>query len=216
MVAGVAHESRNALQQIQACSGLLQWRLEGDAEAAALVADLQKALDGLLRLFDDLRGYAAPVTLELKPCNVRDVLAEAWSALAASRGPRDATLHTSGGTHDAACLADPLRLQQVFRNILENSLGACEDPVVIEAEITDAIIAGSPALRIVFRDNGPGFTPEQQQRAFEPFYTTKVTGTGLGMGIAKRIVEAHGGEIALGNCPTRGAEIRITLPRGER
>ncbi|MGO8749184.1 MAG: two-component system sensor histidine kinase NtrB [Thermoguttaceae bacterium] len=213
MVAGVAHESRNALQQMQACCSLLRWRVEGDEEAGGLLSDLEKAQDRLLRLFEDLRGYAAPVTLDPRSCNVRDVAAEAWSALTVSRAGRDATLHEIGSGEDAHCRADPLRLQQVFCNILENALGACEDPVVIEVEISDARIRRSPALRVVFRDNGPGFTPAQQQRAFEPFYTTKTTGTGLGMAIAERIVEAHQGTITVGNRPTRGAEIRITLPR---
>lgn len=215
MVTGVAHESRNALQQIQACNGLLRHRLRGDEEAGALIEDLQKALDRLLRLFEDLRGYAAPVALELRPCNVGEVLAEAWSALAPLREGRDATLRQLGSLRDAQCLADSLRLQQVFRNILENALAACEDPAVIEVETTDGRIGGSAALRIVFRDHGPGFTAEQQQRAFEPFYTTKATGTGLGLGIAKRFIEAHHGEVTLGNRRTGGAEISITLPRGE-
>jgi signal transduction histidine kinase len=63
------------------------------------------------------------------------------------------------------------------------------------------------------RDNGPGLNAEQRQRIFDPFFTTKTKGTGLGMAIAKRIVEAHGGEIAVGEGTARGAEILITLPR---
>ncbi len=215
MVAGVAHESRNALQQMRACSSLLRWRVEGDEEAGGLIADLEKAQDRLVRLFEDLRGYAAPVTLDLRLCNACDVIAEAWSALAMPRAGRDATLQKVGCIEDARCRADPLRLQQVFCNILENALGACEDPVVVEVGISDVRIHHNPALRVVFRDNGPGFTPAEQQRAFEPFYTTKSTGTGLGMAIAERIVEAHQGTITIGNRPTRGAEVRITLPRGQ-
>ena len=61
------------------------------------------------------------------------------------------------------------------------------------------------------RDNGPGFPEEMRRRAFEPFQTTKPTGTGLGMAISRRIVEAHGGEVALGDGP--GGEVVITLPR---
>jgi signal transduction histidine kinase len=69
------------------------------------------------------------------------------------------------------------------------------------------------ALIVTLRDNGPGLTVEQQTKIFEPFYTTKTQGTGLGMAIAKRIVETHGGRIvARPNTPS-GAEIQITLPR---
>jgi hypothetical protein len=64
------------------------------------------------------------------------------------------------------------------------------------------------------RDNGPGLTAEQRQRIFEPFFTTKTKGTGLGMAIAQRILEAHGSRIAIGPPPGPGAEIQLLLPRG--
>jgi PAS domain S-box-containing protein len=73
--------------------------------------------------------------------------------------------------------------------------------------------AGAPALRVAVRDNGPGLGPEQRQNLFEAFYTTKTNGTGLGMAIAKRIVDAHGGAIGVGERTRPGAEIVITLPR---
>ena len=92
-------------------------------------------------------------------------------------------------------------------------------PVPTPSRSTIALYArrsstGHPALRVAVRDNGPGLDPEQKQRIFEPFYTTKTKGTGLGMAIAKRIVEAHGGQIAVGEAGGPGAEIILTLPRG--
>ena len=111
-------------------------------------------------------------------------------------------------------MGDPFRLEQVFRNILDNSLAACADPVAIEIRSAAAEIDGQPALRIIVRDHGPGLSPEQRQRIFEPFFTTKTRGTGLGMPITKRIVEAHGGTIAVGEGGGVGAEIILTLPRG--
>src|SRR5262249_31868393 len=106
--------------------------------------------------------------------------------------------------------------------ILENALAACRDPVQITIGCAETVLRGRPALRIVVRDNGPGLTPEQQQRIFEPFYTTKTKGTGLGMAIAKRIVEAHGGQIAVRHLaprpPPSGAKGAEETPRppGER
>jgi signal transduction histidine kinase len=104
-------------------------------------------------------------------------------------------------------------LQQVFRNVLENALAACKDPVEITIVCATTTWHGKPALRIAVRDNGPGLNAEQCQRIFEPFFTTKTKGTGLGMAIAKRIVEAHGGSIAVGAGGLGGAEILISLPR---
>jgi signal transduction histidine kinase len=106
-------------------------------------------------------------------------------------------------------------MDQVFRNILENSLAACGDPVRIEARWSSAGSGARRELRVSIRDNGPGFTPEARQHVFEPFFTTKTKGTGLGMAIARRLVEAHGGTVEVGAGESRGAEVVITLPAGE-
>ena len=110
---------------------------------------------------------------------------------------------------------DPLQISQIFRNILENSLQAAKDPARIEVACSDAELAGRPAIRLAFRNNGPGFSPEEKQRIFEPFFTTKTHGTGLGMTIAKRLVEAHEGTIEVGGDQSQGADIIVTLPRGK-
>src|SRR5262249_46542838 len=111
------------------------------------------------------------------------------------------------------CAVDQFRLEQVFRNILDNALAACRDPVRIELRATVAELHGRPALLVAVRDNGPGLSAEQQRRIFGPLFTTQTKGTRLGMAIAKRIVEAHGGQIAARSAPDSGAEIAITLPR---
>jgi PAS domain S-box-containing protein len=214
MVAGVAHESRNALQQMQACSGLLKWKINDDKETQDLLADLQKAQDRLHRLFEDLLGYSAPQTLNIQVCDLHNVVDDAWATLAQTRDGSNAILHKSDSKLDVRCRADHLRLEQVFRNIMENSLEARVDHAAIEVDFAQAALRGRPAVAITVRDNGPGFTQDQRQQAFEPFYTTKTEGTGLGLAIIKRIIEAHEGEIELGNRLPQGAEIRITLPKG--
>lgn len=214
MVAGVAHESRNALQQIQACCGLLKWRLDGDAEARDLLADLQKAQDRLHRLFEDLRGYAAPLAPQRRRRDVREIVADSWNALGPLRQGREVSLRETQFADDPHCEVDCLQIEQVFRNVLENALAACADPVVIELGYSAAEIEGRAALRVALRDNGPGLSDEQREKIFQPFYTTKSHGSGLGMAIATRIVEAHGGRISAGPAEAGGTEIVIVLPRG--
>jgi signal transduction histidine kinase len=108
---------------------------------------------------------------------------------------------------------DPFRLEQVFRNILENALAACRDPALVTVRCAEVTLDGAPAVRVSVADNGPGLSAEARARIFEPFYTTKTKGTGLGMAIAQRIVQAHAGQIAVASAPPRGAEILVTLPR---
>jgi signal transduction histidine kinase len=107
-------------------------------------------------------------------------------------------------------VADPIKLEQVFRNLFENAVSACDDPIRVEV-VYESL--ADDRLRVTVSDNGPGLSREQQTRVFEPFFTTKTQGTGLGMAIAKRIVDAHDGEISA-ESGTTGATMTVTLPRG--
>jgi two-component system, LuxR family, sensor kinase FixL len=188
--------------------------VEDRPEAVELIASIQGAEDRLHRLFEDIRGYAAPIHLECEVQSLAGVWRMVWEQLAPQRNGRQTQLREHTGGVDLSCAVDLFSLERVFRNIFENSLAACRDPAHIDIYCSDAKITGRPALQVAVRDNGPGLTPEQKQKIFEPFFTTKRQGTGLGMAIAKRIVEAHGGQIAVGKGVGLGAEILITLPRG--
>jgi PAS domain S-box-containing protein len=215
MVTGVAHESRNALQQIQACSKMLEWEVEDNCEAQTLIADLQSAQSRLLRLFEDLRGYAAPMQLELRRSDLLHAVDAAWDATTPMLNGKQATIHKHTNAVSAYCQIDAYKMEQVFRNLFENAVAACEEPMCLAVRIDSTRLDESPAVQITVSDNGPGLTSEQQSRMFEAFYTTKSQGSGLGMAIVKRIVEAHQGTIEAGNGSDGGAEFIITLPRGE-
>jgi PAS domain S-box-containing protein len=214
MVAGLAHESRNALQLIQASLEMLTLEVEDRPEALELISSIQAAEDRLHRLFEDIRGYAAPIQLERDVYDISRVWRGAWEQLASLRNARKARLSEQTAGIDLQCCLDLYSIERVFRNLFENSLAACRDPVEIDIECAETTFNGRGAIGIRVRDNGPGFSLEQRKRVFQPFFTTKRQGTGLGMAIAKRIVEAHGGHIALGENRGPGAEITITLPRG--
>lgn len=229
MMTGLAHESGNALARSQSCLEMLAWEVEDRPEALDLIARIQKAQDHLKQLYEEVRGYAAPLKLERDDWELSAIWRQAWGNLSLQRQARDATLQEDIHGVDLKCAVDQFRLEQVFRNVLENALAACKDPVRIHVRCAAMEIAGRPALLVAVRDNGPGLNPEQRQRIFEPFFTTKTKGTGLGMAIAKRIVDAHGGQISVGpepqslqagksdptalDAPPEGAEIRIVLPR---
>jgi PAS domain S-box-containing protein len=213
MMTGLAHESGNALARSQACLEMLTFESEDRPKSLNLISRIQAAQDHLKQLYDEVRNYAAPLKLELEPWNLSHIWRQAWENLHLLRQGKKATLFEETNGLDLRCSVDQFRLGQVFRNILENALAACQEPVEIRVFCTHVEIDGKPAIRIAFRDNGPGLNAEQRQRIFDPFFTTKTKGTGLGMAIAQRIVEAHGGQIGAGSGSGRGAEILVALPQ---
>ncbi|HUG92068.1 MAG TPA: ATP-binding protein [Planctomycetaceae bacterium] len=211
-IAALSHESRNELNTLRLTTELLRRVAHDPPQVLSLLDRLQHSQGRLLRLFEDVRGFAAGIVLEPVECCLARVWARAWDELAGRREGRDAVLHERVEAVDLTCLADEFRLEQVFRNLFENSLAACDDPMRIEIACAPAEMNGEPALAITVRDNGPGIPPDVQKRIFEPFFTTKTRGTGLGMPISRRIIEAHGGRMTVGECRS-GAEFQITLPR---
>jgi PAS domain S-box-containing protein len=218
-MAGLAHESRNALQRSQACLEMLGKRVKDRPEAIDLIDRLQHAQDHLHRLYEEVRNYAAPIQLRRQECDLGEALANAWSQLAAVQNGRAPQLHEQRASLDLSCQADPFAIGQCFRNILDNAV--CDEhdgPAArrrpeVSVSWFESELGGQPALGVSIRDNGPGLTAEQARNIFEPFYTTKTKGTGLGMAITRRIVAAHGGEIGVGPANGQGAEIVIKLPR---
>jgi signal transduction histidine kinase len=213
MVAGLAHESRNALQRGQSCLSMLGLRVQEQPEALDLVERAQRAQEDLHRLYEEVREYAATIHLDTCVCDLSSLWREAWSDLAPLHTGKRAELREEARDIDLHCRASPFHLKQVFGNLFDNALSTGPDPVIVTIRCGRAEIEGREAVQVSVRDNGPGFTPEQREQLFEPFYTTKVRGTGLGLAICKRLMEAHGGRIEAGQNNGSGAEILMTLPR---
>jgi signal transduction histidine kinase len=214
MVTGLAHESRNALQRAQACLDMLSLDLEDQPEQLDLTNKTRRALQDLHRYYEEVRNYAAPINLELRPVNLAKLWQDTWRNLDTAHGDRDFTLVEPSLDFEPVCSIDSHRIEQVFRNIMENALAACPDPgsLTISCEQASNPNTHQQGLQIRFTDNGPGFEPESAASIFQPFFTTKQKGTGLGMAIAKRIVEAHGGRISVDGSSSPGATIEIFLP----
>jgi signal transduction histidine kinase len=137
----------------------------------------------------------------------------AWDSVDQLRQGRDTRLVQTNGAADLTCQVDPFQMEQVYRNLIENSLAACSDPVRIEVAYQNGQEFGTDRLNVTLRDNGPGIAVEDADRIFEPFYTTKTQGTGLGMAIVRRIVESHGGTIDVDRHSGRGAAFVMSLPK---
>ncbi len=214
MITGLAHESRNALQRMQACLEMLEIEIADRPQALDYAKRIQAAQDYLGQLYEEVRGYAKPIQLERRTCDLRRLWGAAWADLALRREGSSIELDDRTEGIDLTCDVDPFAFGQVFRNLFENAIAACGDEGTIAILATAAEHEGGPALVLLVNDDGPGFPPGHENRIFQPFFTTKTQGTGLGLAIVRRILDAHGGRVALVKGPLSGAAIELVVPRG--
>ncbi|QDT31842.1 PAS domain S-box protein [Thalassoglobus polymorphus] len=212
MITGLAHESRNALQRARACLDMLSLDLVEQPAHMDLTHRIKEALNELQRLYEEVRGYAAPIQLSLGPCRLKDIWEAAWQHITEAMEDRPIVLQAHDDLPEILCVVDRLRIEQVFRNVLENAAAASPPESVVTLKSEACEYKNAPAIRVQISDNGPGIEHQDPNHIFEPFYTTKQKGTGLGMPISKRIVEAHHGEIYVAANTSKGATIEIVLP----
>ena len=210
MVAGLAHESRNAFQRSHACLAELTLDLQEVPHSLALVNKVQRALDDINFLLEQVRNYSAPIILERRPCLLPKLIEEVWLQISEVRP--NATVpefQLVCEEYFPECFLDDGRIKQVVRNLLENAWDACGDPGRVEVQV---LRPSDDVLRIAVSDNGKGVEPHQTETIFNPFFTTKTKGTGLGLAISQRIVDAHHGRIYFEDRENGGARFIVDLP----
>ncbi len=218
MMTGLAHESRNALQRSRACLDMLELDLHSAPDQRDLVKRTRSALVELQVLYEEVRSYAAPIQLERSRQYIRELCEETWLNLKEQWQNRDIDLVAScDACPPVSC--DKQRICQVLRNIFENSFAVIPDGSSIFIDCRTIQRDQSLFAHIRITDQGPGLSDEQRLRIFEPFYTTKTKGTGLGMAICHRIIDSHGGRIFVGTAnesdkEKTGAVIALELPVG--
>jgi PAS domain S-box-containing protein len=212
IVSGIAHEGRNALQQIAACAEMLAMELEDSPESLDLVAGVMHAEDRLHRLFDDLRAYIAPLPANLRDEEIAQIWRSAWASVARANPRRHIKLVENVTRRDARLHVSANHLEQALMKVFQNAFDSSPDEGAIELSCSSIEYQGCDALALAVHDSGPGFSAKALERLFEPFFSTKTEGLGLGLPIAQRIVEGHGGCIIAVNSPQGGATIEIVLP----
>lgn len=212
MITGLAHESRNALQRARACLDILALDLADQPDQMDITRRIETALTELQRLYEEVRGYAAPVQLSLGQCLLEDVWQTSWQHVTEATQELSATLQTDVQLQDTSCIVDRLRIEQVIRNVLENAVSVSSGGV-ISLKAFETEIDARPAIGLQITDQGSGIELEDPDRIFEAFFTTKQRGTGLGLAISKRIIEAHCGSIRVAASTAEGTTIEIVLPR---
>lgn len=212
MAAGMAHELRNPLASMTGAVQYLKGDLKPTGERLELMDIILRESHRLDQAIRDFLMFARPGTFNPQPCDLVKLIEENLKLLRKSREFRPAhRIETRYPASEVWCEADQNRLKQVFWNLATNALKAMPDggTVTIGVEARD----GSDEVALSFEDQGIGMDEKTKQGYFQPFRSFFEEGTGLGAAIVYRLVEEHGGRIAIDSSPGRGTRVRIALPR---
>jgi two-component system sensor histidine kinase HydH len=204
----VAHEVKNPIAGIRGALQVISSRMAADSRDRSIIGDIIGRLDALNRIVQDLLVFARPRPLRTEPVDLRSLLVSTAELI--RRDPALAALDVRVAGDGSIVQGDPEALQLVFQNILMNAAQAMGGTGRVDV----AIVPGSGLLRVSIADHGPGMSPEVRAKAFDAFFTTKHRGTGLGLPIARRVVEAHGGQVQIETPSDGGTVVSIVLPAG--
>jgi signal transduction histidine kinase len=222
MAAGIAHELKNPLAGIEVMAGLLRRQVPDKKDAQSILADILSEAKLANNIVVEMLEFVRPVRLQVEHTAIADVLHQAV-LLAESKVPRGGASVTMNVPNALPTIeGDQYQLCQVFTNLIANAFEALEGKgmITITASIGEiepdpefgVAPTLAPTLVVDIADNGPGVPPELSDRIYDPFFTTKIKGTGLGLGIVRKIVDAHDGRLDLTSSPDTGTRFRVTLP----
>ncbi len=210
LAAAIAHEVRNPLAIIMnAVAGLRRSRI-AEQDRSTLLDIVDEETARLNRLVTDLLRFARPVSVK-RSAAILEELAERTRAVVGDAHSLSITLRDGAPRR---IWADASLLRLVFDNLVENACQAMPDGGDIEIVVGPSVDAGVPAASIQVKDSGPGMSASVLERAPDPFFTTRPSGTGLGLPIVQRITEAHGGSLKMQSVVGQGTTVTVVLPVG--
>lgn len=212
MAAGISHEIRNPLGIIKTSAELLRKKIASSNQPNSIPDIIVEEANRLNRIITDFLNFAKPKSLNLNLCQVDQVLEKNITFLAPQIEEHGYVIEKHYNNHLPQIMADSAMLYQAFLNILINAMEAMPDGGKIQVGIDSS----DDVVTISFDDEGESIPEDILDKIWNPFFTTKEKGTGLGLGIVKNIIEAHGGNIQISNRPVRGVRVTIELPVRQR
>jgi signal transduction histidine kinase len=214
MATQVAHELKNPLAGLRLYARHLEQRLErgGDPESAELARKITSTIDHLAAVVSEITAFGRPPELH-RASTVLSPLLDECIALARARCPEDGVEIICA--YDPRCpdaQVDARELRKAFLNLILNALEAMGARGRLSVGTVYA--PETRSVTVAIDDTGPGMSDETLARVFDLFFTTKPEGTGLGMAIARSVIDRHGGELAIQSAPGPGTRVRVRLPLG--
>ena len=213
--AGLAHEIRNPLAVIKGSAEMLSRKVaQSEPLAAELAGYISSEVNRLNALVIRFLDFARPSKLDLHPESISAIVDRALDASAASFPNARVKIQREYAPGVPEIQADPQLCEQVFVNLITNAFQAMEGQEgTLRLSIAPEISRGEPGAGVIVEDSGSGVPPEMREQIFNPFFTSKKDGVGLGLSIVAKIVDDHRGTIRLEKSDGGGARFHVFFPR---
>ncbi|WP_243375044.1 ATP-binding protein [Geotalea sp. SG265] len=212
MAAGIAHELKGPLVAIGGFARRLAGRLPKSSDEKVSADLIVREVLRLEKMLTDILSFSKKTTICYTPCNMTEIVKDALAVVRPSLEEKNIRVSTTFPRKSEALLGDCQQLKQVFINLFFNGQEAMKNGGELTIRIGNATLDGRKAVAVKIKDTGGGIPLETLHQIFNPFYTTKDTGTGLGLPIANRIITNHCGKIHINNRPGVGVEFSVVIP----
>jgi two-component system sensor histidine kinase HydH len=209
LAAGVAHEIRNPLSSIKGFATYFRDRYRDSPEDRQTAEIMIAEVDRLNRVISQLLEFARPLPVTRQPASLATVVRLTLKTVEAQAREKGIVIEADLAPSVGEFAFDADRISQVLLNLYLNAIAAMKQGGTLRVALERP---DESTVRITVADTGAGIRAEDLPRVFDPYFTTKPAGTGLGLPIVQKIVEAHGGEVRIASEPGRGTSVTVLLP----
>ncbi len=208
LAAGVAHEIRNPLSSIKGFAVYFKERLSGNAEDQKTADIMIQEVERLNRVISQLIEFARPLELKREEVSLPDLINHAVALISAEAQKNQIEVAIDIPANSPALEADSDKIKQVLLNIFLNSLAAMKNG----GRLSIRLVPEKDNIAVIITDTGGGIEKEDLPRIYDPYFTSKPAGTGLGLAVVQKIMEAHGGAVSVESTPGRGTGVSLQFP----